>query len=83
VPVIFDGGFAAGEGSEAFAGGKPLGRISSVVEGGRALAMLRLDRVEDALAAGHRLEAGGLQFRLAKPDYARFPFPGDPDKPVA
>jgi len=39
--------------------------------------MLRLDRVADALAAGVPLVAGGVELRLVKPAWARFPFPGD------
>jgi folate-binding Fe-S cluster repair protein YgfZ len=43
---------------------------------GRGLASLRLDRVEEALAAGVPLTAGGVALRLVKPDWARFAFPG-------
>jgi hypothetical protein len=42
---------------------------------GRGLAMLRLDRVADALAAGQELHAGGLPVSLHKPDWVTFPFP--------
>ncbi|KPF73072.1 folate-binding protein [Bosea sp. AAP35] len=76
VPIIFEGGIAAETGAEAMAGGKALGRIGSAANG-RALAMLRLDRVADALAAGEPLLGGGLPFTLAKPDFIRFPFPGE------
>ena len=76
VPIIFDGGIAAETGAEATSGGKTLGRIGSTANG-RALAMLRLDRVADALAAGEPLLGGGLAFTLAKPDFIRFPFPGE------
>lgn len=76
VPVVFDGGIAAETGAEAMAGGKALGKIGSAADG-RALAMLRLDRVADALATGEPLLGGGLSFTLAKPDFIRFPFPGE------
>jgi folate-binding protein YgfZ len=76
VPVVFEGGIAAETGAEATAGGKTLGRIGSAAKG-RALAMLRLDRVADALAAGEPLLGGGLPVTLAKPDFIRFPFPGE------
>lgn len=76
VPVVFEDGIAAETGAEATAGGKTLGRIGSAAHG-RALAMLRLDRVADALAAGEPLLGGGLPFTLAKPDFIRFPFPGE------
>lgn len=76
VPIAFTDGIAAETGAEATAGGKPLGRIGSATDG-RALALLRLDRVADALAAGEPLLGGGLPFTLAKPDFIRFPFPGE------
>ncbi len=76
VPVVFDGGIAAETGAEAVAGGKPLGRIGSAANG-RALALLRLDRVADAQAAGEPLLGGGMAFTLSKPDFIRFPFPGE------
>lgn len=76
VPVVFSGGVCPEEGVEAFAGGKPLGRVGSCANG-RGLALLRLDRVADAQAAGQPLEAGGLAFTLEKPAFARFPFPGE------
>jgi hypothetical protein len=44
---------------------------------GRGLALLRLDRVADALARGEPLTAGGAAIRLVKPDWARFAFPGE------
>ena len=44
---------------------------------GRGLALLRLDRVADALSAGTPLTAGGITIRVVKPDWARFPFPGE------
>ncbi len=76
VPVAYDGGFAASEGAEAKAGEKIVGSVGSNA-GGRGLAKLRLDRVEEALAAGEALSAGGLSFTLRRPDWARFRFPGD------
>lgn len=76
VPVVFTGGVCPEEGVEAFAGGKLLGRVGSCATG-RGLALLRLDRVADAQAAGLPLEAGGLAFTLEKPAFARFPFPGE------
>jgi len=78
VPIVFDEGIVAETGVEATAGGKTLGTIGSGANG-RALAMLRLDRLADALAAGTAPLGGGLAFHLAeKPDFIRFPFPGEP-----
>lgn len=78
VPIAFTDGLVPEAGIEATAGSKTLGRIGSCANG-RGLAMLRLDRVADALATGHTLEGGGLAFTLAKPDFIRFPFPGEAD----
>ncbi|ODT46445.1 MAG: folate-binding protein [Methylobacterium sp. SCN 67-24] len=78
VPVVFSEGLNPEDGVEASAGGKLLGRVGSCA-GGRGLALLRLDRVADALAAGHGLDAGGLAFTLEKPAFIRFPFPGEPE----
>jgi hypothetical protein len=44
---------------------------------GHGLAALRLDRVEDALANGASLAAGGIVLRPVKPAWARFAFPGE------
>jgi len=77
VPVIFAGGIACETGAEATAGTKTIGRVGSGAAG-RGLAMLRLDRVSDAQAAGEPLLGGGLAFTLEKPDFIRFPFPGEP-----
>lgn len=77
VPIVFDDGVVPEEGIEAVAGEKPIGRIGTCAAG-RGLAMLRLDRVADALAAGLPLTAGGLSFTLAKPGFIRFPFPDEP-----
>lgn len=78
VPVVFRDGVVPEEGVEASAGGKMLGRVGSCARG-RGLAMVRLDRVADAMAAGTPLEGGGLPFTLEKPGFIRFPFPGEPE----
>jgi folate-binding protein YgfZ len=75
VPVAYEGHPPEG-GVEIEAGGKSVGYMGSAA-GGRGLAMLRLDRVEEALAAGARLEGGGIALTLVKPDWAKFPFPGE------
>ncbi|AMJ61201.1 CAF17-like 4Fe-4S cluster assembly/insertion protein YgfZ [Bosea sp. PAMC 26642] len=76
VPVIFSDGVVPEDGVEATAGTKTLGRIGSCADG-RGLAMLRLDRVADALAEGLPLLGGGVAFALEKPAFARFLFPGE------
>ena len=75
VPVAYDG-FPPDAGAAVTAGGKPVGTFGSSAAG-RALALLRLDRAEDALAAGQALTAGAVTLRLVKPDWMRFKFPGE------
>ena len=58
------------------AGEKTVGMLGSTAEG-RGVAMLRLDRAEDALASGTPLMAGGVALRIIKPEWARFAFPGE------
>jgi folate-binding protein YgfZ len=74
VPIAYDG-FAPEPGMAIMAGEKEVGRLGSTAAG-HGLAMLRLDRVEDALAAGLPLTAGGVPVRASKPAWARFTFSG-------
>lgn len=76
VPIVFSEGIVPESGVEATAGPKTLGTVGSCASG-RGLAMLRLDRVADAIAAGEPLVAGGLVFTLQKPGFIAFPFPGE------
>jgi hypothetical protein len=75
VPVAYDG-FAPADGIAVMAGERAVGTMGSAAAG-RGLAMVRLDRVEDAFAAGTALSAGGIPIRLVKPDWARFAWPGE------
>lgn len=75
VPVAFDAAHPA-PGIAVTAGGKSMGTMGSAA-GGRGLALLRLDRVDEALVAGTPLMAGDAKLRLVKPAWARFAFPGD------
>jgi folate-binding Fe-S cluster repair protein YgfZ len=75
VPVTFDN--APFPGADIKAGDKPAGHMGSGVNG-RGLAMVRLDRVHDALAKGEKITAGGVEISLQKPGWARFTFPGEP-----
>jgi folate-binding protein YgfZ len=75
VPVAYEG-FAPDAGAAVMAAEKQVGTFGSSA-GGRALAMLRLDRAEDALAAGHALVAGAVTLRLVKPDWLGFALPGE------
>jgi folate-binding protein YgfZ len=69
VKVILDG-FAPEPGSAILAGDKPVGTIGSTA-GQHGLALIRTDRVTDALDAGLALTAGGLGLRLAEPESVR------------
>ena len=75
VPVAYDG-FAPEAGMPVTAGDKPIGTFGSAAAG-HGLAMLRIDRTDDALAAGLPLTAGGVAIKPQKPNWARFHFPGD------
>jgi folate-binding protein YgfZ len=57
-------------------GDKQVGQLGSTAKG-RGLALLRLDRVSDALASGTPLSAGGIAIRVVKPDWAKFAWPGE------
>jgi tRNA-modifying protein YgfZ len=76
VPILFADSIRSESGVEASAGAKVLGHVGSTANG-RGLALLRLDRVADAMAAGDILRAGGVAFTLERPAFATFPFPGD------
>ena len=54
-------------GAAVLAGDKPVGTMGSTA-GHNGLALIRTDRVADALAAGTPLTAGGLAIRLADPN---------------
>ena len=82
VPVVFIEGIVSEWGLEAQAGGKTIGRVGSTGQG-RGLALLRLDRVTDAMAAGQELSAGGLAFRVEKAGFARFAMPDPAEVPNA
>jgi tRNA-modifying protein YgfZ len=75
VPVSFTGA-APTPGSAVVAGNRQLGSIGSAAAG-RAVALLRLDRVADAVARGEPLMAGTTPIRLVRPDWVRFSLPGE------
>jgi folate-binding protein YgfZ len=75
VPIAFDGA-APNAGTPVTAGDKAVGTLGSTAQG-RGLALLRLDRVADAMAQGVPLEAAGVPIRLVKPAWARFTWPGE------
>lgn len=75
VPVAYEG-YAPDPGAPVTAADKTIGVFGSRTQD-RALALLRLDRTADALAAGAPLVAGSATLRLVKPDWARFAWPGE------
>jgi hypothetical protein len=75
VPIVYEE-FAPSSGLPVMAGGKQVGTLGSTAKG-RGLALLRLDRVEDALTAGMPLQAGGIAIRAVKPAWAKFDWPGE------
>jgi folate-binding protein YgfZ len=81
VSVALDASAQPGEG-EIVAGERAIGRLGSVA-GERGLAMLRVDRAADALAAGEPIRAGEAVLHFDKPSWVRFPYPGEELVPAA
>jgi len=75
VPIAYDE-FAPSSGLPIMAGEKQVGTLGSTAKGG-GLALMRLDRIADALAANTPLEAGGVAVRAVKPSWAKFDWPGE------
>ena len=75
VPVTFPD-FGPEAGVPVRIGDMEVGTMGSSA-GGRGLAMLRLDRIGEALAAGAPLMSGGIALTPVKPAWAQFPWPGD------
>lgn len=71
VKVLLDGP-SPEAGAPILAGDKPVGTIGSTADG-KGIALVRIDRVADALDAGQPLTAGGLAVRLAEPEVVRIP----------
>lgn len=73
---------AAGEadlpesGTQVTTGGRAIGTLGSVA-GRNGLAITRIDRVADALAAGQSIEACGVAIALSVPPWARYRLPGE------
>ena len=75
VPITY-AQFSPDPGMPVVAGEKAVGTLGSTARG-QGLAMLRLDRAAEAIAAGVPLTAGGIEIKLAKPPWALFAFPGE------
>jgi tRNA-modifying protein YgfZ len=73
VPIRYDGA-APEAGTAITADERQIGTMGSAAAG-RGIALLRLDRVADALSRGEAFLAGGVPIRPVKPDWAHFAFP--------
>ena len=82
VRVRYLDGFAAEAGCEVTAGERSLGKTGTGANG-RGLALIRLDRLADALSAGETIRGGGLPVAVEKPGFARFAFPSEAATPAA
>jgi hypothetical protein len=80
VAIAYDE-FAPSSGLPIMAGSKQIGTLGSTARG-HGLALMRLDRIEDALAAGTQLQAGGITIRAVKPAWATFDWPGEAKVPT-
>ncbi|MGA8959293.1 MAG: folate-binding protein [Pseudolabrys sp.] len=80
VPIVYDE-FAPSSGLPVMAGDRQIGTLGSTAKG-HGLALMRLDRIRDALAAGATIEAGGIAIRAVKPAWAKFDWPGEAKAPA-
>ena len=69
-------------GTEITAAGKPVGTLGSV-EGGKGLAIVRIDRAGAAIAAGTPLLVGETTVSLALPEWSGLVFPTSADEASA
>ncbi len=73
LPVAGDGPLVSGSGIAG--GGRALGQVLSTADR-RGLALIRLDRLAEALAAHEPIKAGEASVTVEKPGWARFAVPG-------
>ncbi len=74
VQMTAEGGVTVSEGAAVMAGDRQIGKVGAGADG-RNVAILRLDRVADALAAGETITAGGVPAKVVKPDWWSVPWP--------
>jgi tRNA-modifying protein YgfZ len=76
VQLRYDEGFVASSGASVMAGEKTLG-VTGTAANGVGLAMIRLDRAADAMAAATPITAGGVPVTVIKPAWwtADWPLP--------
>lgn len=80
--LMVSGGSLPPSGATVLAGGKPIGTLGST-SGERGLAILRIDRVKDALDADVPIEAEGVRMSVAIPSWASFTYPEQPSNEEA
>jgi folate-binding protein YgfZ len=73
LPVTADAPLATG--SVTSGSGRSLGRILSTADR-RGLALIRLDRLAEAIEAGDPIRAGGSAIKVERPGWAHFAVPG-------
>jgi folate-binding protein YgfZ len=76
VLIVTASGMLPEPGASVTAGGRSLGLLGSVA-GKTGLAILRIDRVKEALDAGAPIAAGAVPVQLAIPAFAKFTFPNE------
>jgi folate-binding protein YgfZ len=74
--VIVEGDTDLQSGAEITAGASSIGTIGSVA-GTRGLALVRLDRADEAAGKGEAFTVAGAIVRLRRPDYMPLPAPAD------
>jgi len=72
--LIASGNRLPAPGTDITANGKALGTLGST-SGGKGIAILRIDRVKDALDAGAAIMAGDVAIDVAIPEWTSFTFP--------
>jgi folate-binding protein YgfZ len=72
--VMIAAGALPESGAEILADGRPIGTLGTVV-GGTGLAIVRIDKVKEALDAGKPITAGGAPIVLRIPPHAKYRFP--------
>jgi folate-binding Fe-S cluster repair protein YgfZ len=78
VMIVEGTGDLPASGTEIKANERPIGTLASV-SASDGLAIVRTDRVKDALDAGHAITAGGVPLTLSIPSWAKYTLPQEAD----
>ena len=82
VVIVTGGTDLPATGTELTAGGKPIGTLGSI-EGANGLAIVRIDRAGEAIAAGTPILAAGHEVSVALPVWSGLSFPAQSDEASA